>query len=404
MQSYIERVDIAIHALKQGKMVILTDNPEREDEGDLIMAAENITPEAMNFIIRNSTGIVCLSMLESQLKKLQLPLMVPAGENSSQRSTPFTVAIDARDNITTGVSAADRVTTIHAAIDDHAKPDDLVKPGHIYPLQAKAGGVLERPGHTEGSIDLVSLAGFKPAAVLCEVMNPDGTMARGKQLTQFAEQHQLVMLSIEDIIAYRLAHEDLIAEEVSTDLPIDHYGQFKLTIIKEKISGLEHVILEKKSTTDIPLVRVHSACLTGDLFGSLRCDCHKQLHFSLERMSREGGILIYLNQEGRGIGLFNKIKAYALQETGLDTVEANQALGLPIDARQYSIAANILRNRQINQVRLLTNNPEKAADLERYGIESVLTESLPAFCNLHNQRYLQIKKDKLNHAIAIHNN
>lgn len=402
MQSCIERVEAALNDLRQGRMIIVTDNPDRENEGDFIIPAEKITPETMNFIIRNSSGIVCLSLFETQMKQLNLPFMVPPHENTSLRGTPFTISIDARHEVTTGVSAIDRVKTIQAVINDHAKPDDLDKPGHIFPLCAKSGGVLERPGHTEGAIDLARLAGFKPAAVLCEVMNADGAMAHGRQLEEFAKKHDLNILSIEDIIHYRRSHENLIEEEISTELPLESYGLFKLAVIKEKITGHEHVVLEKANTvfSEKTLVRIHSSCLTGDLFGSMRCDCKQQLHYSLQRISEEGGILIYLtNQEGRGIGLLNKIKAYALQEQGLDTIEANQQLGLPIDSRNYYIAANILRNRNINQVRLLTNNPVKVNDLKKYGIHDVEIEVMPAFCNQHNKDYLQTKKIKLNHSI-----
>lgn len=398
MQSYIERVELALNDLRQGKMIILTDNPDRENEGDFIMPAETITQESMNFIIRNSSGIVCLSLEEEQVTKLHLPFMVPPHQNTSLRGTPFTISIDAKEGITTGVSASDRVKTVQAAIQENAKPEDLDKPGHIFPLCARAGGVLERPGHTEGSVDLVRLAGFKPAAVLCELMNPDGTMAHGAQLEKFAKKHQLTLLTIEDIIAYRRYHENLIEEEVSTELPLDTYGQFKLSVIKEKITGREHVILEKPHTAKNPLVRIHSACLTGDLLGSLRCDCHRQLHYSLQRISEEGGVLIYLNQEGRGIGLLNKIKAYALQDKGLDTIEANQQLGLPVDSREYYIASIILKNRHIKNIRLLTNNPNKINDMTKYGISAAI-EEMPGFCNQHNKRYLATKKSKLNHNI-----
>lgn len=400
MKSYIERVESAIKDLQNGKLIILTDAPDRENEGDLIFPAETITPEIMNFIIRHSSGIVCLPLLENQLKQLNLPFMVLPTENTSQRGTPFTISIDAKEDITTGVSAHDRVKTIQAAINPSAKPDDVVKPGHIFPLQARKHGVLERAGHTEGAIDIVELAGFQSAAVLCEIMNPDGTMAHGKQLEIFAKEHHLTILSIEDIISYRLSTENLIEEEVSATLPIESLGSFTITIIKEKVSGEEHVILENKNIKSTePLVRIHSACITGDIFSSLRCDCHSQLHYSLDRISKEGGILIYLNQEGRGVGLFNKIKAYALQEKGLDTVEANEQLGLPIDSRKYYIAANVLRNKNIQSIRLLTNNPSKVNDLKKYGVVDIKTESMPVFCQEQNLNYLKVKKQKLNHSI-----
>lgn len=401
MQSYLKRVELAINDLREGKIVIVTDHPDREDEGDFIMVAEKVTPVAMNFIIRHSSGIVCLSLQEKQLRHLNLPYMVPPHENTSLRGTPFTVSIDARQGITTGVSAVDRVKTILAAIDDEVKPDDLDKPGHIFPLCAREGGVLERPGHTEAAVDLAVMAGFKPAAVLCELMNPDGTMTRGKQLQVFAQEHGLLVISIDDIIDYRRFHENLIAEQASAELPIESYGRFKLTVIKEKVTGQEHAILESVQhvLSDNPLVRIHSACFTGDIFRSLRCDCNQQLHYSLQRISEEGGILIYLNQEGRGVGLLNKIKAYALQESGFDTVEANEQLGLPVDARSYYLPANILKNRNIRHIRLLTNNPNKVADLKKYGMTTVEIENIPVNFNEHNTKYLQTKKEKLNHSI-----
>ena len=400
MQAYIKHVEAAMEDLRQGKPVILTDNPERENEGDFIFPAEMITPDMMNFIIRHSSGIVCLALFEQDIKKLELPPMVPMHENTSLRGTPFTVSIDAKTGISTGVSAIDRVKTVQAAIHDHAKAADLVRPGHIFPLYAKEGGVLERPGHTEGSVDLMKLAGLKPAAVLCEVMNPDGTMAKGTKLAEFAKEHAIKILSIEDIISYRMARENLLAEEVSTEIPLESYGNFTFTVVKEKITDIEHVILEKKvKNAEVTLVRIHSVCLTGEIFGSLRCDCKQQLQYSLKRLEEEGGILIYLDQEGRGIGLLNKIKAYALQEKGLDTIEANEKLGLPIDSRKYYIAANILRNRGISHVKLLTNNPAKINDLKKYGIKHVEIEHLPVFCNEHNKKYLQAKKSKLNHAM-----
>ncbi len=402
MQTAINRVEDAITELRQGKMLILVDHPERENEGDIIFPAEKITPEITNFMIRHCSGILCLSMTPPQIKKLGLSLMVPAHENTSSRGTPFTISIEARHGVTTGVSAADRATTILTAIDDHATPHDLVKPGHIFPLEAKKNGVLERAGHTEGAVDMMRLAGFKPAAVLCEVMNPDGTMTCGAELKKFAKQHQLKILAIDDLITYRLNHENLIQDEVSAKLPIQSHGNFNISIIKEKITQHEHVVLTKKqknAKTPV-LVRIHSCCVTGDLFGSQRCDCHQQLHYSLERIGDEGGVLIYLNQEGRGIGLFNKIKAYALQERrGFDTVEANHYLGMPADARSYYLAANILRNRGIDQVRLLTNNPAKITGLKNHGIMNVVREPIPVFNNEYNKKYLQTKKIKLNHFI-----
>lgn len=400
MQAQIKRVELALEHLKQGKMILLTDHPDRENEGDLIVAAEHITPEAMNFMIRNGSGIVCLATTREYLEKFNLPLMVPPSENTSAAGTPFTISIDAKDG-TTGVSAAARANTIKIMVDDHATENDIVKPGHIFPLQAREGGVFERQGHTEGAVDLAKLAGCKPSAVICEIMNTDGTMTHGKQLIEFAQQHELHILSVEDIVAYRLHHEYMIEDEVSAALPLSKYGTFKISVVREKFSGIEHIILskEKNDATKATLVRMHSSCITGDLFASERCDCQKQLHYSLQRLSEEGGILIYLNQEGRGIGLFNKIRAYALQQEGYDTVEANLELGLPVDSRKYYIAANILRKLNINHIRLLTNNPQKIAGLQNSGIINVEREPMPSFKHTNNQTYLNTKKTKLNHFI-----
>lgn len=403
MQPFVINVQKASQELQRGKMIILIDDPHRENEGDLIIPAENVTPEIINFMIRNGTGIVCLSLTEQQLKQLSLPLMVSPCANTSKRGTPFTISIDAKIGITTGVSAIDRAKTIQTAINSHTHPEDLVKPGHVFPLQAKNHGVLERQGHTEGAVDLVRLAGFKPAAVLCEIMNADGSMAVGQQLIEFSRRHELMILTIDDITNYRLATENLIEEETSTTISLEDYGPFTITVIKEKVSQQEHIILSKENThkNTSTLVRIHSSCATGDLFASKRCNCHAELHYSLERISQEGGVLIYLNQEGRGIGLLNKIKAYTLQDQGLDTVEANEQLGLPIDARKYFIAANYLRQHHIDDIRLLTNNPNKITDLKKYGIFQIKREPLPSFQNEFNYHYLKAKKEKLNHLIQV---
>lgn len=393
-------IDAAINDLKHGKMIILTDHPDRENEGDLVFPAETVTTEMINFMIRNCSGIICLSLLEEQLKKIGVDYMVAPNNNTSSRGTPFTVSIEAQHGVSTGVSAHDRAVTIRTAISDNVKPEYIAKPGHIFPLYARAGGVLERQGHTEGSIDIARLAGFQPAAVLCEVMNPDGSMARGAQLENFAKQHQLTMISIDDIVDYRRANEDLIVDQVETHLPIANRGIFKLSVFKEKYSTSEHLALSNiDHISDSTLVRIHSACATGDIFGSQRCDCNIQLEYSLQKLSEKGGVLIYLDQEGRGIGLFNKIKAYSLQDKGYDTVAANQCLGLPVDDRNYSIAANILRNMGVTRIRLLTNNPAKIDSLKKYGIMDVQREEIPVFCNQFNKDYLQTKKNKLNHLI-----
>jgi 3,4-dihydroxy 2-butanone 4-phosphate synthase/GTP cyclohydrolase II len=402
MPLHIQRVQAVLEELRQGKPVILTDDVDRENEGDLVFPAENITPEMMNFIIRHSSGVVCLALPEPHLKKLQLPLMMSLEYNTSRCSTPFSMSIDAAEGITTGVSAADRVKTIQAALSEHAVPDDLARPGHVFPLQARAGGVFERPGHTEGSVDLMILAGFKPAAVIAEVMNADGSVAKGEELVLFAAENQIPLLSIADLIDYRLSQESMILDAVTTTLPLDELGVFTATAIKEKYQDKEHIVLVKEShdADKLPLVRIHSACMTGDIFGSRRCDCQQQLQHALQQISKEGGILIYLNQEGRDIGLFNKIKSYVLQDQGLDTVAANQSLGLPADGRQYYIAAHILRNMNIQAVRLLTNNPRKIAGLKKYGIAEVVREPIVMMPNLHNEEYLATKREKLEHLLG----
>lgn len=400
MHPQFKQVEEAIKELRQGRMIILTDHPDRENEGDLIFPAETTTPEMVNFMIKHGSGIICLSLMEKQIKKLGLSYMVDPSNNTSSKNTPFTVSIEAKFGVTTGVSAADRSATILAASNANASSEDIVKPGHIFPLHARNGGVLERQGHTEGAIDIVRLAGFNPAAVLCEVMNPDGTMARGKRLIQFAKKHRLKMLAISDIIAYRYYHENLIEEEVKTHLPLIDHNDFTMSVVKEKFNNKEHIVLTNLDSKDKrPLVRIHSSCITGDIFGSQRCDCKNQFEYSLQKISEQGGILIYLDQEGRGIGLLNKIKAYALQEKGLDTVEANQHLGLPIDSREYYIAANILKNLNIHKIKLMTNNPHKLSNLEKYGIDDIKREPIPIFSNAHNHKYLQTKKKKLNHII-----
>jgi 3,4-dihydroxy 2-butanone 4-phosphate synthase / GTP cyclohydrolase II len=395
-------VETAINALKQGKMILLTDPMDRENEGDFVFPAEIITPEVMRFMIHHGTGIVCFTLPEEHLKRLELPLMVPEHQNKTRHNTPFTLPVDAKEGITTGVSAADRTRTVQVMMDPEAKPSDLVRPGHMYPLQARSGGVLERNGHTEGALDIVKLAGFKPGAVICEAIHPNGTMVKGKDLLTLAKEHNLVVLSIDDLITYRLSTENLIDETAKAFLPTEKYGDFEMSVIKEKYTHLEHTVLyQKPKENNKPLlVRIHSCCQTGDLFGSLRCDCQKQLEYSLEKIQREGGILIYLNQEGRGIGLLNKIKAYALQEKGMDTVQANLELGFSADSRSYAVVPSILRQMNIQQIRLLTNNPQKINELKKYGFSHVEREAMPVFENPKNKQYLSTKKERLNHQFS----
>lgn len=392
-------IETAINDLQQGKMIILTDHPNRENEGDLIFPAEYVTPEKINFMLKHCSGIICLSLTEQHLQKLNIPLMVPADKNTNFHQTPFTLSIEAKAGITTGVSAFDRTKTIQAVMHDQATSNDIASPGHIFPLQAKEGGVLVRAGHTEGSVDIMRLAGLKPAAVICELMNTDGSMMRGEKLRQFADAQQLTILSIQEIIEYRRQHENLITDTVTTTLPLDPYGVFKMMVMKEKYSPKEHMILFKENI-DVKkevLVRIHSSCTTGDIFHSQRCDCRAQLDYALQQITHENGLLIYSPQEGRDIGLFNKIRAYALQDQGLDTVEANQQLNLPVDAREYYFAAQILNYFNIRQIYLLTNNPKKLNDLKKYGDFTVAHETMPHFSNSHNQFYLQTKQEKLHH-------
>lgn len=397
------RIEAAIQALKNRKCVILTDHPDREDEGDLIFAAEFSTPELMNFMLRNTSGIICMPILAEKANALNLPLMIPEENNSSSRQTPFTISIDARVGVTTGVSTEDRHHTILAACHEHAQPSDLVSPGHIFPLIAKNHGVLERPGHTEGSIDLMKLAGLKKVAILCELMNADGSMMRGEKLIAFSKQHDIPMLSIDDLILYRQVNEALLTFSKPANLPTEQHGEFTLFSVREIINQKEHIILtkanpENSALSNPPLVRIHSACATGDIFHSLRCDCAKQLNHALDCIQAEGGFLIYLNQEGRGTGIFNKVNAYALQETGMDTVDANLALGLPEDAREYGIVAQILKHFNLSKIRLLSNNPKKIDALQSFGIE-VERQATPIFLNKKNQAYLQTKRNKLKHLI-----
>lgn len=397
-----------VEDLKQGKMIILVDDASRENEGDITIAAEKVTPETINFILTHARGILCLSINADRAEALDLYPMV--SHNTSNFQTPFTVSIDARDGITTGVSSKDRATTILAAIDEKTRPEDLVRPGHIFPLKAQRGGVLVRTGHTEGAVDLMRIAGLKPAAVICEIMTEDGNMAKLPDLRKFAEKHHLKVCTIADIIKYRHEQERLIEKRVTVKLPTV-YGNFTLHLYRSFVDDYLHLALclgighEDKNTpsplhNEPVLVRVHDECLTGDIFGSLRCDCGEQLHNTLQIIQKEGkGVLLYMRQEGRGIGLENKLHAYLLQEKGLDTVEANERLGFPADKRDYGIGAQILRDLGITKMRLLTNNPKKFAALAGYGLE--ITERVPIITEPkeENRLYLQTKKEKLGHLI-----
>jgi 3,4-dihydroxy 2-butanone 4-phosphate synthase / GTP cyclohydrolase II len=402
-------VEKAVNALKAGKMIILVDDPRRENEGDLVMAAEAITPDAINFMRKEGGGLICLS-LSGELCE-QLDLRPQVAENTSSMGTAFLESIEAREGVTTGISAADRATTILAAVKDGARPSDLARPGHIFPLRARDGGVLMRPGQTEGSVDLSRMAGMKAAGVICEIMNEDGTMSRMPELEVFAKKHDIPILTIEDMIEYRRRREVLVERRVtSVKLPTS-YGGFEMHLYKSLTDDKEHFALtynwdsapEDESGSFPKLeeeitVRVHSECLTGDLLGSLRCDCGPQLHAAMDAIKTAGkGVLLYIRQEGRGIGLENKLKAYQLQEAGLDTVEANEKLGYPADMREYGMGAQILNDLGVRKMRLLTNNPKKLAGLHGYGLEIVEQVPLQIESQEHNERYLNTKRDKLGH-------
>lgn len=390
-----------IEAIRQGQMVILVDDEDRENEGDLVLAAEKVTPEAINFMVKHARGLVCLSMTGEHLDRLNLPMMV--NHNRSQFETAFTVSIEAKEGVSTGISAHDRAHTIRVAIDPQSTPADVISPGHIFPLRAKEGGVLVRAGQTEGSVDLARLAGLHPSGVICEVMNDDGTMARLDDLVAFAKCHDLKIASINDLIAYRMQHECLVEETAVSRLPIDGLGEFEVRVFKSKTDQLEHTVLIKGEVReDEPcLVRVHSACLTGDVFGSARCDCGWQLRAALERIAKEGGVLVYMQQEGRGIGLTNKIKAYCLQDQGMDTVQANQQLGFSADHRDYGIGSQILLALGVRKMRLMTNNPRKIYGIGGYDIEILSREPIEMTPTKENIRYLKTKQEKMGHLLSL---
>ncbi|RYZ77335.1 MAG: bifunctional 3,4-dihydroxy-2-butanone-4-phosphate synthase/GTP cyclohydrolase II [Proteobacteria bacterium] len=392
-----------IEDVRQGKMVLLVDDEDRENEGDLIIASDFITSEAVNFMVREARGLVCLCLPPEQIEKLGIPLMVRDEANFAPNKTAFTVSIEAAHGITTGISAADRAHTIRVASNPNAKPSDVHAPGHIFPIRAKQGGVLKRAGHTEASVDLAKLAGLNPAAAICEVMNEDGTMARVPDLKIFCAKHGIKMGTITDLIRYRIQHETLVTEVAKAKLPNTFGQDWVVRAFKNELDNSEHLIMQmgEVQPDEAVLVRVHSECLTGDVFGSQRCDCGPQLHKAMEEIAAEGkGIILYLRQEGRGIGLANKIRAYALQDQGMDTVEANLHLGFPKDARDYGVGAQILRSVGVRKIRLLTNNPAKRVGLKGYGIEIVDRVPLVIDANKNNVEYLNTKRDKLGHVFG----
>ncbi len=399
----VSPIEEVIKDIKAGKMVILVDDEDRENEGDLCMAAEAVTPEAINFMARYGRGLICLTLSPDLVEKLQLPMMV--SDNQSPYGTGFTISIEARTGVSTGISAADRARTIEAAVAPDAKPQDIISPGHIFPLRAKAGGVLVRLGQTEGSVDLARLAGCRTAGVICEIMNDDGSMSRMPDLEKFALEHDLKIATIADLVAYRLREDILVHRAAEARVPTDHAGEFKVIIYTNDVDKMEHLALVKGEINPDKkvLVRVHSECLTGDVFGSARCDCGDQLYAAMRMIDQEGcGVLLYMRQEGRGIGLINKLKAYHLQDSeGMDTVEANIHLGFKADLRDYGIGAQILRDLGVRKMSLLTNNPKKIIGLEGYGIEVVDRFPIEMAASEENKNYLMCKRDRMGHLLVV---
>lgn len=393
-------IDEAIDDIASGRMVILVDDEDRENEGDLCMAAEKVTPEAINFMAKYGRGLICLSLTPERIEELRLPMMTD--ENTSTFGTAFTVSIEAKKGVTTGISAADRARTILTAIDPKTKPDDLAKPGHVFPLKSKPGGVLQRAGQTEGSVDLTRLARLHPAGVICEIMSEDGTMARVPELMEFAKKHNLKIVTIKDLIKYRMRTESFVRRFATVKMPTEYGGEFTAIAYTNEVDNNTHIALVKGEIKpeDEVLVRVHSQCLTGDVFGSKRCDCGEQLHRAMEMVEKEGkGVILYMRQEGRGIGLMNKLRAYELQDKGLDTVEANIKLGFKPDLRDYGIGAQILVDLGVRKMRLMTNNPKKIVGLEGYGLKVVERVSIEVRPHEENITYLMTKKKKLGHML-----
>jgi 3,4-dihydroxy 2-butanone 4-phosphate synthase/GTP cyclohydrolase II len=402
MSTALNTIEEAIYEIQQGRVVIVVDDEDRENEGDFLTAARNATPELINFMATHGRGLICAPISEDRCDQLGLELMVR--NNSAAYETPFTISVDLIGHgCTTGISASDRAKTILAMIDPAIRPEELGKPGHIFPLRARKGGVLRRAGHTEAAIDLSRLAGYEEAGIIVEILNEDGTMARLPQLLEIAKKFDLKIISIADLIKYRIANESLIVEQVQVEMPTA-YGDFKLRAFKDESTDQDHLVLTKGTWTEdeAVLVRVHSSCLTGDIFGSCRCDCGPQLHKAMELINKEGkGAIVYMNQEGRGIGLLNKLKAYKLQEEGLDTYEANEKLGFKPDERDYGIGAQMLRSIGIRKMKLMSNNPKKRTGLIGYGLEIVENIPLEIQSNIHNEHYLQTKRDKAGHTIKL---